>query len=114
MLEPFSNASTPEEVFIALWQVVEASEGQGKQAITTWKEAVTSGYAFVQQKMWKDAFDACFKAIELEPSLSFPHFIVQYFVLPKIDALEPIAKLYLQAIQFSRIHRLAYRAYLGS
>ena len=83
MLEPFSNASTPEEVFITLWQVVEASEGQGKQAITTWKEAVTSGYAFVQQKMWKDAFDACFKAIELEPGLSFPHFIKNLGLKPR-------------------------------
>jgi len=108
LLEPFANTSTLEEAFMALGKVAEDSAGQDKHATKTWKEAVTSAYALAQQKMREDAFNACFKAIELEPSLSLPHFIVQYFVLPKIDALEPIAKFYLQAIQFSRIHRLAH------
>lgn len=76
--------------------------------IRTWKASIISGYAFTQQSLWSDAIECCFTAITLEPSLNFPHFIIQYYILPKIDDIEILANRYTEVIQLSKVNRLAY------
>jgi len=76
--------------------------------IGTWKSFTILGYTLAQQSLWNGAIRACFAAITLEPSLNFPHFIIKYLILPKVDNVETLTSLYSQAIQLPRIHPLAY------
>jgi len=105
----FSNTSTLEEAFMAFGKIIEPLEDLNeKNDSETWKKSVILGCEFIKQKLWEEAFSSYFRAIELEPSLNFPHLIIQYLLLPEISDLDSVAELYFQAIQFSRVHCLAY------
>lgn len=99
----------PEEVFMTLEKAVKPlGELQEEHTVETWKEAISLGNTFVKQQLWREAFHSYLRAIELEASLKFSHLAIQYFVLPRIDDLEAIANLYLQAIQLPKSHCLSY------
>ncbi|MBW4473701.1 MAG: sulfotransferase domain-containing protein [Stenomitos rutilans HA7619-LM2] len=113
LLESFSKTLTLEAAFAVLADVVKPLEElRSKADTTTWRDALILASALAQQEDWNNALKLSYKAIYLEPSLQFPHFTIQYFVLPEIDELESLANLYLQVIRLPKIHRLAY-AVLG-
>ncbi len=100
------------EEAIAVLVLQTPKEVKSKHKVETWKDAVILGNKLAEQGLWNDAIQSCFTAIALEPSLNFPHFIIQHFILPKIDNPELIANLYFQAIKVPEIHCIAY-AILG-
>ncbi|MBW4695442.1 MAG: sulfotransferase domain-containing protein [Lyngbya sp. HA4199-MV5] len=113
LLESFSKTLTLEAAFAVLADVVKPLEElRSKTDATTWRDALILASALAQQEDWNNALKLSSKAIYLEPSLQFPHFTIQYFVLPEIDELGSLANLYLQVIRLPKIHRLAY-AVLG-
>jgi len=100
------NTSVLAESFITLETILSPSENVKNAAdAKTWKEAIALGYSLRQQQRWDEAMPAYFKAIEIEPSLMFPHYVFQYLILPHVSNLEPVINWYYQAIKIPRIHR---------
>jgi hypothetical protein len=90
------NTSVLAESFITLETILSPSENVKNAAdAKTWKEAIALGYSLRQQQRWDEAMPAYFKAIEIEPSLMFPHYVFQYLILPHVSNLEPVIKLVL-------------------
>ena len=93
------------EAFFALEARLTLSENVQQAAdAETWKDAIALGYSLQQQKCWHESMQAYFKAIEIQPSLMFPHLMLQYFILPHISNLEPVISWYDRTIQIPRIH----------
>ena len=78
----------------------------------TWKDAIVLGYSFKAKKQWDEVISAYIKAIEIEPSLSFSYFILNYIInycfTPELKQLERITALYHQLIQRGLTSPYAY------
>lgn len=99
------NTSILAESSITLETILSLSENVKNAAdVKTWKDAIALGYSLRQQQLWNKAMQAYFKAIEIEPSLMFPHLVFQYLILPHISYLEPVINWYRHAIKIHRIH----------
>ncbi len=102
--EILKDTSTYIESYITLEKILTLSESVKQVAdAETWKDAIALGYSLRQQNLWDEAMQAYFKAIEIQPSLIFPHFMLQYLVLPHISDLELVISWYDQTIQIPRI-----------
>ncbi|MEH1785981.1 MAG: sulfotransferase domain-containing protein [Nostoc sp.] len=80
--------------------------------IKTWKDAIVLGYDLKEKKQWDEAIIAYIKAIEIEPSLSLPHFtlnyIISYCFSPHPKKLEITIAFYYQLIQGGLTSYYAY------
>ncbi|MDX2242839.1 MAG: tetratricopeptide repeat protein [Leptolyngbyaceae cyanobacterium bins.302] len=108
--EALPNMMVEEAIAVLVFQT--PKEVKSNHKAETWRDAVILGYKLANQGLWSDAIQSCFTAISLEPGLNFPHFIIQYFILSKVQNPELIANLYFQAIKLPEIHPIAY-AVLG-
>ncbi|MBD2451336.1 tetratricopeptide repeat protein [Nostoc sp. FACHB-152] len=78
----------------------------------TWRDAVTLGHTFKENKQLDKAIFAYIKALEITPILGWPYTelesIINYYIAPSPDLLERITNLYKQAIEKRLNNLLAY------
>lgn len=111
-LDNLKTTAALEDLFLVFINVLEDPNKQKCFAHRkVWKNIHSRAYASIQEGNFNQALSLCTEAINLEPSLPFPHLIAKYWLLSQVELLDSLHELYASVVKLPTAHRLAHNVF---